>query len=96
MSSGVLGGLPDAVIYIKSTVGTSAAALASSAPADSLTFLADASNSASIVLGIASSVTTSTGFPLAAGASVSLKISNSNLIYAISGSSSQVLHTIGS
>ena len=96
MGGGVFGGLPDAVIYIKSTVGTSAAALASSAPADSLTFLADASNSATIVLGNASSVTTSTGFPLAAGASVSLKISNSNLIYAISGSSSQVLHTIGS
>ena len=94
--SGVFGGLPDAVIQFQATVGTSAAALTSSAPADSLTILADANNSAIIFLGNSSSVTTGNGFPLAAGASQTLKISNSNLVYAISSSSSQKLHVIGS
>lgn len=94
--SGVFGGLPDAVVQFQATVGTTAAALQSSAPADSLTILADANNSASIFLGNSSSVTTSNGFPLAAGASQTLKISNSNLVYAISSSSSQKLHVIGS
>jgi len=94
--SGVFGGLPDALIQFQTTVGTSAVNITSSAPADSLTFLADASNSASIFLGKSSSVTTSNGFPLAAGGSITLKISDSSLVYAISSSSSQTLHTIGS
>tara|TARA_B100000073_G_C23528259_1_gene490926 strand:+ start:273 stop:563 length:291 start_codon:yes stop_codon:yes gene_type:complete len=96
MASGVFGGLPDAVIQFQTTVGTSAAALASSAPADSLTFLADAANGATVFIGNSSSVTTSNGYPLAAGSAITLKISNSNLVYAISGSSNQKLHTIGS
>ena len=54
--SGVFGGLPDAVIQFKTTVGTTAAACVSSAPADSLTFLADATNSATLYLGNSDSV----------------------------------------
>jgi hypothetical protein len=96
MSSGVFGGLPDALVQFQTTVGTTAAACASSSPADSLTFLADASNSATLYLGNSSSVTTGNGYPMAAGASITLKISNSNLVYAISGSANQKLHTIGS
>lgn len=94
--SGVFGGLPDALIQFQTTVGTSAVQITSSAPADSLTFLADAQNSATIVLGKSDSVTTSNGYPLAAGSAITLKISDSSLVYAISSSSSQKLHTIGS
>ena len=94
--SGVFGGLPDAVVQFKTTVGTTVVACASSSPADSLTFLADASNSATLFLGNSASVTTSTGYPMVAGASITLKISNSNLVYAISGSANQKLYTIGS
>ena len=94
--SGVFGGLPDAVIQFKTTVGTTAAACVSSAPADSLTFLADATNSATLYIGNSDSVTTSTGYPMVAGAAITLKISDSNLVYAISGSSGQKLYTIGS
>jgi len=94
--SGVFGGLPDAVVQFQTTVGTTAAACASSSPADSLTFLADAGNSATLFLGNSASVTVSNGYPMVAGASITLKISNSNLVFAISGSSGQKLHTIGS
>ena len=94
--SGVFGGLPDALIQFQTTIGTSAVNIASSAPADSITFLADAGNSATIFIGKSSSVTTGNGYPLAAGSAITLKISNSNLVYAISSSSSHKLHTIGS
>ena len=96
MAQQVFGGLPDAFIQEKVTVGTSAVQCPSTSPADSLTFLADPSNSAQIRIGKTDGVTTSTGYPLAAGSSITLKINNSNLVYAISASTSQVLHIAGS
>ena len=88
-------GMPTAGIQFKAAVGTSAAVLTASAPKDSVTIL-NPEGGALVYLGFTSGVTTSNGFPLKAEASLTLKISNTNLIYAISGSSSQSLHVIGS
>jgi hypothetical protein len=86
---------PTTLVQFKTTVGTSVVQLATNTVTDSVTFVALAGNNNTIYLGGANNVASSTGFPLAADASVTLKISNTNLIYAIGGASGQVLHVIG-
>jgi hypothetical protein len=68
---------------------------ASSVPLKSgITILADSSNSGTIYVGASSSVSTTNGFPLAAGAALELSLSDLNIAYCISDASSQTIHYV--
>jgi len=76
------------------TVPTGTAeAIASSQSIHSVTIKSLSTNTVSILVG-ASGVTAANGFELLAGESVSLEVSNLNLVYCISGSDSQVIRYI--
>ena len=77
------------------TVPTGTAeAIAASQAISSITIKALSTNTVSIYVG-ATGVTTSTGFELEAGDSISLDIDNSADVFVISGSASQVIRFIG-
>jgi hypothetical protein len=76
------------------TVPTGTAeAIASSQAIYSVTIKALLTNTVAVYVG-PSGVTTSSGFELLAGESVSIEVSNLNLVYCISGSASQVIRYI--
>lgn len=77
-------------------VGTSSVQLTSLAVTQGVTIKADDDNTDSIYVGVATGVTTSTGYRLKAGQSVFVGCSNANLQWVISGAASQKIHVIGS
>jgi len=60
-----------------------------------ITILADSGNSGTIYVGV-TGLSTSTGFPLAAGAALELSLSNLNIAYCISDAASQKIHYVAS
>lgn len=78
----------------QATVGTVAVQLTSIVLKQGVIIKAANSNSGTIYLGT-SGVTASTGFELGAGESVTLPITNTNLIYAIANTTSQIISFIG-
>lgn len=87
--------LPAAPLTGQVTVGTSAVQLPSNALTEGVIVRALSTNSVSIYIG-PSGVTTSTGHELLPGESTSVAVSNTNAIYAISGTASQGLCFVGS
>ena len=78
----------------QATVGTVAVQLTSIVLKQGVIIKAANSNSGTIYLGT-SGVTTSAGFELGAGESVTLPITNTNLIYAIANTTGQIISFIG-
>lgn len=76
------------------TVSTSAAALSANTLKNGIVLTADSSNTGVIYVG-GSGVTTATGYPLAAGASISYSVTNLNMIYIIGTNTTDVLHFTG-
>jgi hypothetical protein len=74
--------------YGQTTIGISAVQLANNACTRGVIVKAMNTNSVAVYLGNAA-VTTGTGYELGPGESVTIPISNSDLIYAISGTASQ-------
>lgn len=87
--------LPASFVANQATVGTSAAALPSNALTEGVIVRALSTNTVSIYIGPVG-VTTSTGHELLPGESTSVAVSNTNAIYAISGTAAQGLCFIGS
>ena len=77
---------PATIYSAQQTVTTSAVALASQALSNGLVITADPTNSAAIYVG-PSGVTTSTGYKLQPGASISYGVTNANAIYIVSAAS---------
>lgn len=90
------GGLPTSGFSNQVTVGTTAVQLPSNVLTQGVIVQALSTNSVSIYLGFSNTVTTSTGSELVAGQATSVAVSNTNAIWAISGSASQKLCFIGS
>jgi hypothetical protein len=84
-----------AVVTGQQTGTTTATALASHALNTGVTISALSSNSGVVYVGPAG-ITSSTGFPLTAGASVTLNVPNTNLIYVLAATGSPVVSFIGS
>jgi hypothetical protein len=78
----------------QATIGTSATQLTSTVLKQGVVIKASNLNSGVIYLGV-SGVTTSNGFELSAGETVTLPITNTNLIYAIANDVNQILCFIG-
>lgn len=78
----------------QATIGTSATQLTSIVLKQGVVVKASSSNIGTVYLGT-SGVTTSTGFELGAGESVTLPITNTNLIYAIANTTGQIISFIG-
>lgn len=89
------GSLPSTFSNNQVSVGTSQAQLPSNALTVGVIVQALSTNTASIFIGT-TGVTTSTGFELQPGQATSVAVSNTNVIYAISGSASQGLCFVGS
>jgi len=77
---------PATIYSAQQTVTTSAIALVSQALSNGLVITADLTNSAAIYVG-PSGVTTSTGYKLQPGASISYGVTNANAIYIVSAAS---------
>jgi hypothetical protein len=75
------------------TVTTSAAALPNYALTRTIQITAASTNSGKVYIG-ASGVTSSTGYVLSAGGSVSLTVSNSNVIYVLGANTSDTISWI--
>jgi len=83
-----------ALIYSgQQTLSTSAAALPNYALKQTLTITAGSSNTGKVFIG-PSGVTSSTGYVLSAGGSVSLTVSNSNVIYVLGANTSDTISWI--
>lgn len=89
------GSVPSSFKSGQASVGTSAAALTSNVLTVGVIIQALSTNSVSVFIGGAS-VTTSNGFELQPGQATSIAVTNTNTIYAISGSASQGLCFVGS
>jgi len=76
-------------IHGQQTVGLTVVQLSSNALKNSINIKASNNNTGKIYIGNSNSVTTSDGFELSAGESLTLPITNSNLVYLISDSISQ-------
>ena len=76
------------------TATATAAALPSHALNDTVTISAPATNLVVVYVGPAG-ITSSTGYPLAAGASITLPVSNTNLVYILAPSGSPVVAYLG-
>lgn len=82
------------VIVFQQTIGASQAQLASNAISLSVTIKAMDGNSGTIYVGT-NGVTSSTGFELGAGESISLAVDNTDRLYAISSVAGQKICVIG-
>ncbi len=82
------------IIVFQETIGTSQIQLSNNAISLSVTIKALDSNTANIYVGKLG-VTTSTGFELGAGESISLSIDNTNRLYAIAADTNQKICVIG-
>jgi len=91
----IASGLPSTFKAGQTSVGVAAAPISSNTLSVGVIIQALSTNTASIFIG-PSGVTTSTGFELQPGQATSIAITNTNVIYAISGSASQGLCYIGS
>lgn len=78
------------------TVGLSALQLSSNVIENSINIKASISNNGNIYIGNSNSLTTSNGYELCAGESITLPIINSNLIYLIADLDSQKVSFIAS
>lgn len=87
---------PSTVRNAQETVGTSAAAFASSVALQGFTIKASRLNAGIVYLGGSSGVTSSNGFPLAAGEQVFVACANANQIYGIASQASQNVSLVGS
>jgi hypothetical protein len=87
---------PTTVRNAQETVGTSAAAFASSVALQGFTIKASRLNAGIVYLGGSSGVTSSNGFPLAAGEQVFVACANANQIYGIASQASQNVSLVGS
>jgi hypothetical protein len=87
--------LPSTIQNGQQTVTTSAVALPTGALTQGVILESLSTNTVSIFIG-ASGVTTSTGIELLPGASTSVAVNNTNLIYVICASTSPVISWIGS
>jgi hypothetical protein len=85
---------PSTIYSNQQTATTTAAALPSQALTNGVVLTAGSSNTGTIYIG-PSGVTTSTGYPLAAGQSVSYAVSNLNAIYMIGANTTDVLAFTG-
>jgi hypothetical protein len=74
--------VPSAIIANSQTVTTSAAALPSNALTNGVVLTAGSANAGTVYVGPAG-VTTSTGYPLVAGQSISYAVSNTSAIYVL-------------
>lgn len=83
------------LIHGQSTIGLSAIQLSSNSLKQGVVIKASSSNTGSIYIGSSSGVTTSTGYELGAGESVTIPINNTNLVYLISNIASQSVSFIG-
>ena len=88
------GGAVGAIVTGQVSVTGTQAQLPSHALTGAVTLSTPASNTGTIYIGL-TGVTTSTGFALAPGASISLPIANTNLLYALGSHSGDVLTFIG-
>jgi len=84
---------PLSILTGQVTVTTTATALPSHTIVRSITITATASNTGKIYVG-ASDVTTSTGYALAAGNSVTIAVQNTNVIYILGQNTSDTLSWI--
>ena len=90
--------IPTAGVQLVVTVAATAAVVATHALTSGVNLLAATGNTGDVFIGFSSSVTTTgatKGYPLKAGGTVFLELSNTNLIYTI-GTASDVLDIIGS
>lgn len=78
------------------SIGLTVVQLPSNALKNSINIKASNSNTGNIYLGNSSGVTTSDGFELCPGESITLPITNSNLVYLISDTASQLVSFIAS
>ena len=79
----------------QATVGTSATQLGSNTLKQGVVIKASSSNTGIVYLGSTNGVTTSTGFELGAGETVTLPITNTNLVYLIATDINQIVSFIG-
>lgn len=77
------------------TVTAPATALASNQVFNTVTFTAKSTNTGIVYLGFSSGVTSSNGYALEKGTSVTLRIANTNQVFVV-GTASDVLSVIGS
>ena len=77
------------------TVTASAVALANNPVFNTVTFTAKSTNTGIVYLGFSSGVTSSNGYALEKGTSVTLSIANTNQVFVV-GTASDVLSLIGS
>ena len=82
------------VIVFQQTIGTSESQLTSNAISLSVTIKALNGNSGTIYVGT-TGVTSSTGFELGAGESISLAVDNTNRLYAIASVAGQKISVMG-
>ena len=80
---------------IQYTVTATATALANNQVFNTVTFTAKSTNTGAVALGFSSTVTTSTGYLLEKGTSVTLRIANTDQVYVV-GTASDILSVIGS
>ncbi len=83
-----------AVVSGQQTATSTATALANHSLNDSVTIAAPSTNAAAVYIGPAG-ITSSTGFALAAGQSVTLPINNTSLVYILAPTGSPVVSYIG-
>ncbi len=77
-------------------IGLTAVQLPSNALKNSINIKSSDYNTGILYVGSSNAVTTSTGYELSAGESITLPINNSNLIYLISDSTNQIISYIAS
>lgn len=79
----------------QSTIGLSAVQLSSNSLKQGVVIKASSSNTGIVYIGNSSGVTTSSGFELGAGESVTIPINNTNLVYLIANASGQSISFVG-
>lgn len=82
----------------KTSIGTTAVQLTTNSVKfkNSITIVAPSANTGTVYVGTASGVTSSDGFPIVAGAGISLEITNANQLWLIGSTSNQSVSWIGS
>ena len=78
------------------TVGVSSVQLSSNVLKNSINIKSSNSNTGNVYVGNSNAVTTSTGYELSAGESLTLPIDNSDLIYLIADSTNQIISFVAS
>lgn len=85
---------PAAIISAQVTVATSAAALAANALTNGIVITASTANAGTVYVG-PTGVTTATGYPLAAGQSISYGVTNSNAVFVIAAAAGNTIAWTG-